>query len=531
MRKASKTLIFIAVVFSLLALFTFAVYAQNPTTLYLDSYEAADDGFAGPVSTGPLEEGKPYLVTVEGTFSFWALTPSTTICGGAPEAGPIFKSPSPVVTGPVALDAAFIFAYPDYSSLCSLGTQLPFLHPIFQINTDGTLANWTALTPIETSMTSNHTYHYQLMGSSNPKGLSFRIKDDPTHDNNGMLKITVERINNPPDVDTGGPYAGFEGSPVAFDGSKTTDPDGDPIASYAWTFGDGATGTGVTTTHTYADNLAPGLTYDVCLTVTDILGASSTACTYADIKNVAPTVMTIFLDQDRVPVGTTIHANADFTDPGVLDTHTAVWEWGDGSTSDGAVSETNGSGNVTGSHAYKTAGSYIIKLTVTDKDGDSGWNQSQALVVYDPKDFITGGGWFMAPANACPVFCQGATGKVNLGFVARYGRVLDSASGQTEFQFSDGNLNFHSTSYQRLDIWGSWAQYQGLGTINGSGEYGFILTAIDGQKNKGGGGDLIRMKIWDNTTGTVIFDSQMGADDRAYPTTDLKGGSIVIHDK
>jgi hypothetical protein len=230
-------------------------------------------------------------------------------------------------------------------------------------------------------------------------------------------------------------------------------------------------------------------------------------------------------------VGTTINANADFTDPGILDSHTAVWEWGDTTTSAGTVNETNGSGNVTGSHAYMEPGRYTIKVTVTDKDGDSGWNQYQYVVVYDPRDFITGGGWFMSPANACPDFCQGATGKVNLGFVARYSRNLGTPSGQTEFQFSSANLNFHSISYERLDIFDSWAQYQGIGTINGKGNYAFILTAIDGKKNKGGGGDLIRMKIWDKSTGAVIYDSQLGADDAADPTTDLKGGSIVIHDK
>ena len=50
---------------------------------------------------------------------------------------------------------------------------------------------------------------------------------------------------------------------VDLDASASTDPDG-PV-SYAWDFGDGATGTGETTSHTYA---AAG-TYTVQLTVTD----------------------------------------------------------------------------------------------------------------------------------------------------------------------------------------------------------------------------------------------------------------------
>ncbi len=61
---------------------------------------------------------------------------------------------------------------------------------------------------------------------------------------------------------------------VAVDGTGSSDPDGS-IASYAWDFGDGATATGPTATHTYA---AAG-TYPVTLTVTDDDGATGTTTT------------------------------------------------------------------------------------------------------------------------------------------------------------------------------------------------------------------------------------------------------------
>ena len=53
-------------------------------------------------------------------------------------------------------------------------------------------------------------------------------------------------------------------------------------------------------------------------------------------------------------------------------------------------------------------------------------------------------------------------------------------TGETEFQFQAGNFNFHSAVYRWLVIAGAKAQYKGTGTINGSGNYGFLLTATDG---------------------------------------------------
>src|SRR5207249_4413559 len=63
------------------------------------------------------------------------------------------------------------------------------------------------------------------------------------------------------------------GSPVALDGSASSDNTG--IISYAWDFKDGTTGMGTTVTHLYTD---PG-TYIVTLTVKDAAGNSDTAST------------------------------------------------------------------------------------------------------------------------------------------------------------------------------------------------------------------------------------------------------------
>ena len=78
-----------------------------------------------------------------------------------------------------------------------------------------------------------------------------------------------------PTPTNGTPTAAFtsttSGLAVSVDGSTSTDPDGDAL-SHAWTFGDGATATGVTAGHTYA---AAG-TYTVGLTVSDGKGGTAT---------------------------------------------------------------------------------------------------------------------------------------------------------------------------------------------------------------------------------------------------------------
>jgi PKD repeat protein len=68
-------------------------------------------------------------------------------------------------------------------------------------------------------------------------------------------------------------------------GAGSTDPDGDDL-TYAWDFGDGSTGTGVTTSHTYTT----GGTFTVSLTVTDngSPALSNTATTTAVITNELP---------------------------------------------------------------------------------------------------------------------------------------------------------------------------------------------------------------------------------------------------
>jgi streptogramin lyase len=279
--------------------------------------------------------------------------------------------------------------------------------------------------------------------------------------------------------------------------------------------------------HTYQDNLPNNAPYTITVTVTDNHGASASGSTSITVRNVAPTVGAITAAVAPVPVNTAVSASASFTDPGILDTHTAVWNWGDGSTSPGTVTETNGSGTVSGSHTYTLDGVYTVTLMVTDKDGASGLSTFRYVVVYNPSaGFTTGGGWLNSPAGAYAANTS-LTGQANFGLNAKYQSGSTVPTGNTEFQFPAANLNFHAISYDWLVITTNQAQYQGSGTINGAGNYGFLVTAQD---NGGTTPDLFRMKIWDKSNNNaVVYDTQPGAATTAAPTTALGGGRIRVH--
>lgn len=78
------------------------------------------------------------------------------------------------------------------------------------------------------------------------------------------------------------------GLALHFDGSASTDSDGN-IVSYAWNFGDGQTGSGVTIDHTYS---LPA-TYAVSLTVTDDKNGSTTQTQQIVVRDTIPPVLSL----------------------------------------------------------------------------------------------------------------------------------------------------------------------------------------------------------------------------------------------
>jgi len=175
-----------------------------------------------------------------------------------------------------------------------------------------------------------------------------------------QVEIAVESKTRAPLAAVDGPYTSKEGSSLAMSGAGSTDPDGDAL-TYAWSFGDGATATGVTASHTYTQDG----TYTVQLVVTDTRGLINTITTTATVANVAPSIAA--LPNVALYPGESYSAKGSFTDPG-LDPWTATVDYGLGA---GPVALALTGKTFALSKAYSTVGALTIRVTVADDDASA----------------------------------------------------------------------------------------------------------------------------------------------------------------
>jgi PKD repeat protein len=148
--------------------------------------------------------------------------------------------------------------------------------------------------------------------------------------------------------------------------------DGGSITGWAWDFGDGTTGEGARVDHTYP---AAG-TYTARLTVTDDGGAEGTAQTEFTLSaeepaNQPPVAALSVSGVPVAPARLTLDGSASSDTDGTIARYD--WELGDGATATGPQVH----------HEYSGAGTYRVRLTVTDDDGASAVVESE-IVVTDP---------------------------------------------------------------------------------------------------------------------------------------------------
>ncbi len=153
------------------------------------------------------------------------------------------------------------------------------------------------------------------------------------------------------------PHASFNATSVCvgqatqFTSTSTTNPSGQSIGSCQWNFGDGQTGTGQTTNHTYAT----AGTYQVTLTVSTGNGHCTDQITQTVTVNAAP--------QASFTSTTVCQGNpTQFTSTSSGDQITSYqWNFGDSQTGAGQNA----------SHTYTQPGTYNVTLTVQTSGGCS----------------------------------------------------------------------------------------------------------------------------------------------------------------
>ncbi len=194
----------------------------------------------------------------------------------------------------------------------------------------------------------------------------------------GADTLLAEVQNAVPEVDAGQDQQDDEGQLLSFSGSFSDVGDPGPH-TVLWDFGDGTSSGALQADHTYIDN---GV-YSVSLTVTDSEGQSSVDTVEVTINNIAPTVEAGV--GQEIDEGQSITLSGSFTDPGISDTHTVLWEFGDGTTATSLET----------SHTYATDGIYTAVLTVTDDSGDFTSDSLEVIVkvvepVVDAGDDLVG---------------------------------------------------------------------------------------------------------------------------------------------
>ncbi len=199
-----------------------------------------------------------------------------------------------------------------------------------------------------TGVAASHAY-----SSAGTYTVTLTVRDSAGHTGSVSQSVTVSAASRPVAAFTFSPTSPTAGQSVSFNGAGSTDT-GATITSYSWAFGDGATASGVSASHTY---LAAG-TYTVTLTIRDSAGATNSVSHAVTVSaGSSPVAAFTFAPSSPAPGQVISFNGSGSTDSASITSYS--WSFGDGHTAAGATT----------SHVYKSSTTYTVTLRITDALG------------------------------------------------------------------------------------------------------------------------------------------------------------------
>ncbi len=208
-------------------------------------------------------------------------------------------------------------------------------------------------TPIATAQ-----HAYKMAGTFK---VTLVVLDDKDTESEPVSKdVTVQSVNSDgPTAILEGDSTGNPGAPLTFNGSKST-PTGD-IQNYEWDFGDSTSIVSGKDKTIVQHTFAMAGRFTVKLTVTDSLGANSTATLQVAVGAVGPLAVCSWMPS-TVTVGQPVmFTGAQSTAPAGSMIQSYIWDFGDG-----VMNVPGAMPGGTASHAYNMMGTFKPKLTVYD---------------------------------------------------------------------------------------------------------------------------------------------------------------------